>query len=276
MFLTKSKEPPVNIIRAFLAQFGNADSGIIRTYQGGELARSKAFRNAVLDRQFELDFKPYIVEATGADSPSQNGSVEKWNHTLANTVRVLLCSSGLPAQYWSAALLHAVYLHNRRVHSKILKTPYEAWNGIQPDLKRLKLFGSRVCIRRTGHRRAKLDRHDFRGIFIGYSASNHNIRYINLDSGVTKVSHHAIFDEAWYTSTTKRPSAAQFLYDLGLRNDDTPHTHDILQRNPALKAKHDHHADPTPEQLPLHHLPTRSTTAARAAKLHCTAELTGF
>ena len=75
------------------------------------------------------------------------------------------------------------------------------------------------CVKRTGHRRAKLDRHDFRGIFLGYSATDHNIRYIDLDSAIVKLSHHAVFDEAWYTCTTTRPPAAQFLYDLGLVND---------------------------------------------------------
>ena len=107
----------------------------------------------------------------GADSAAQNGDVERWNYTLANTVRVLLYSSGPPAKYWLAALLHAVYLHNRRVHKAIKCTPYEAWYGLRPNLSGLKLFGSRVCVKRTGHRRAKLDHRDFRGVFLGYSAN---------------------------------------------------------------------------------------------------------
>ncbi|KAL7524703.1 hypothetical protein ACHAXR_003924, partial [Thalassiosira sp. AJA248-18] len=167
-------------------QFGHRNGGLIRTDQGGELARSGAFRDAC----FQLE-KSYVVETTGADSPSQNGAVERWNGTLGNTVRVLLYSSGLPAKFWSAALLHAVYIHNRRVHSKTKVTPFEAWYRMKPDLRRLKLFGSRVCVKRTGRRRAKLDRHDFRGIFLGFSATDSNIRYLDLDSGVTKTSHHA-------------------------------------------------------------------------------------
>ena len=137
-----------------------------------------------------------MVEPTGADNTSQNGAVERWNGTLANTVHVLLYSLGLPAKYWSAAILHAVYLHNSRVHKALDCTPYEAWTGLKPDLSRLKIFGSRVCVKGTGHRRAKLDYHDFRGIFLGYSASDHNIWYIDLDSAIVKLSHHAVFDEA--------------------------------------------------------------------------------
>ncbi len=39
--------------------------------------------------------------------------------------------------------------------------------------------------------------------------------YLDLDSGIVKLCHHAVFDEAWYLQAT-RPPAAQLLYDLGL------------------------------------------------------------
>ena len=143
VFLTKSKSPPVDLVRVFLQVNGRDEGGIIRTDLGGELARSAAFRQAMIERGYPVErvdwngedgptvrdehdvVKPYILESTGADSPSQNGAAERWNKTLGNTVRVLLYGAGLPAQYWSAALLHAVYLHNRRVHSKTKVTPFE-------------------------------------------------------------------------------------------------------------------------------------------------------
>jgi hypothetical protein len=162
----------------------------------------------------------HVVEPTGADSPDQNKGAEKWNDTFGVTVRVLLYGSGLPAMFWSAALLHAVYLHNRRVHKSTLMTPFEAWHGFKPDLRLLRVFGSRVCIKRTGKRRSKLDRHDFSGIFLGYTATNENIRYIDVKTRVVKTSHHAIFDEAWYLQP-KRPPFAQMLYDVGLEPDLT-------------------------------------------------------
>ena len=75
------------------------------------------------------------------------------NGTLGVMVRMLLYGAELPVEYWSAALLHAVYLYNRRVHSAIDRTPFEAFNGVKPDLRRLRLFGSRVCVKRSGDRR---------------------------------------------------------------------------------------------------------------------------
>jgi hypothetical protein len=97
-------------------------------------------------------------------------------------------------------------------------TPYEAWWDSQPDLSMLKVFGARVCVKVTGKRRAKLDRHDFGGIFIGYTAADDNVRYIDVDSGLVKTSHHAIFDEAWYLQP-HRPPMAQLLFEMGMELD---------------------------------------------------------
>jgi hypothetical protein len=206
----------MEILRSFMKKFSIGD-GVVRTDQGGELARSSSFRSLMLNKF------GYVVEPTGADSPSQNGGAEIYNYTLAVKVRTLLYGSGLPAKFWSAALLHAVYLHNRLVHSATNKTPYEGWYGRKPDVSHLKTFGSRVCVKRTGSRRCKLDRHDFTGIFLGYTATDQNIRYLDLDSGIVKTCHHAVFDEAWYLQPT-RPPAAQLLYDLGLEAETEPMT----------------------------------------------------
>ena len=47
-FLTKTKEPPLDILSAFMKKFG-IGNGVIRTDQGGELARSATYRNLMLD-----------------------------------------------------------------------------------------------------------------------------------------------------------------------------------------------------------------------------------
>jgi len=75
----------------------------------------------------------YTLETTGADSPSQNGAVEIYNDKFAVHTRTLLNGSGLPAKFWSAALLHSVYLHNRLVHSETKVTPFERYFGMKPD-----------------------------------------------------------------------------------------------------------------------------------------------
>jgi hypothetical protein len=119
VFLMTSKEPPLDIVNAFMLRFALQDGGFVRTDQGGELARSSSFHDTML-RTFN-----YVVEPTGADSPSQNGAVEFYNGHLAVKVWMLLYMSGLPPKFWSAALLHTVYLHNKLVHLVTRLTPFE-------------------------------------------------------------------------------------------------------------------------------------------------------
>jgi hypothetical protein len=68
-----------------------------------------------------------------------------------------------------------------------------------------------------------LDQHDFTGIFVGYTATDQNVKYINLTTGTVRMNHNTQFDEAWYLQPS-RPLAAQLLYDLGLElgDDDCP------------------------------------------------------
>jgi hypothetical protein len=120
----------------------------------------------------------YTLEPTGADSPSQNGAVEVYNDKFAVCTRTLLFGSGLPATYWSAALVHSVYLHNCLIHSDTKKTPFKGYYGLKPDLACLKLFGSQVCVKQTGDRRSKLNRHNFQGIFLRYGSTDQNILYL--------------------------------------------------------------------------------------------------
>ncbi len=96
VFLTASKDPPVDIVKAFLEQFGHANGGLIWTDQGGELACLVEFCDMVLRNH------NYTVKPTGMDSPSQNSAIKIYNDKLAICVRTLLYGAGLPAKYWSA------------------------------------------------------------------------------------------------------------------------------------------------------------------------------
>jgi hypothetical protein len=212
VFLTKSKTPPLDILNSFFARFGHKHGGSVRMDQGGELARSFALSDLLLCKH------KYVLEPTGADSPSQNGAVEIYNDKLAIRTRSLLYGAGLPAKYWSSALQHLVYLHNRLIHTVTKKTPFEALYGHKPDIGHLKLFGSRVCVKISGIRRGKLDRHDFKGFFLGYTATDNNIVYLDLNSGVVKRCHHTQFDKAWYLQSN-RPPTAQLLYNIGIAPD---------------------------------------------------------
>jgi hypothetical protein len=55
-------------------------------------------------------------------------------------------------------------------------------------------------------------------IFLGYTATDYNIVYLDLNSGIMKRSHHAQFDKAWYLQAMG-PLTSQLLYNLGIEPD---------------------------------------------------------
>jgi hypothetical protein len=140
------------------------------TDNGNELAGSEAFRHVV-------DKHQYILETTAPDSSGQNGLVERPHRTLKERVRCLLYTAGLGVEFWSDALLHAVWLYNRTYHQAIEKTPYQAWTGRIPCLDRLLTFGAKITARRAKARTTATDPNSFQGIFLGYRSTMDIIVY---------------------------------------------------------------------------------------------------
>ena len=97
----------------------------------------------------------YTIETTGADNSSQNCIGERSHRAYGNTVRCLLYSSSIGAEFWSHALMHSWYILNRTYHIAIKRTPYEAWGGHKPDLKHMRTFGILVTVKKQGNRPSK-------------------------------------------------------------------------------------------------------------------------
>ncbi len=113
-------------------------------YKGKELGLSKKIQEVVKE-------SGYTLKLTGTKSSAQNGLAEKPNQDLAQTMHALLYSTGLGSQYWSYSLCHAVYLKNRLPHSSnAWISPYQILNNKQPDLSHLKIFGSKVQLKKSG------------------------------------------------------------------------------------------------------------------------------
>ena len=216
IFLAKTKHPPIETVRQLLNKFKSDNPNrTVRTDQGGELGHSSKFSTMVAECGFSL-------EETGPDASAQNGLAERPNRTFGQVMRCILHSSELGPEFWSYALLHAVYIKNRLYHHSIKTTPYQLMTGNQPDLTHLRIFGCRVFVKITGKRKSKLDHHTSTGIFIGYTASNKIIRYIDEKTGTIKTATHAIFDEACMTlPSNKTPIAARTLQILGYDTNPT-------------------------------------------------------
>ena len=210
IFNTSSKQPPIQEAQLILSKFKSTNPHrTVRVDQGGELGKSDAFKTMIGEHGFSL-------EITGSDASAQNGIVERPNRTFGQMMRCLLHSAELGPEYWSFALQHAVYIKNRLPHTAITMTPFEKFTGIKPDLHNFKIFGSKVYAKKPGKRPFKLDHHTASGYFLGYTATNKNVIYIDEKSGKVKTATHVIFDEAHMSNRSgSAPLAAQTLQRLG-------------------------------------------------------------
>jgi dUTP pyrophosphatase len=195
VFLSKFKTPKIDIVKDFLKKHGAKESHhkVIRTDEGGELRGSHSFQQAVRE-------EGYILEQTASDSSFQNEMAERPNRTLGDIMRALLHGSNLGPEYWSWAVLHAVYLCNRLPHKTTNMTPMQAYTGVRPNLNKLRVFGSPVVARLPGKRIANLDPNTATGVFLGYTATDSKIYYQDYTTKKIKVATHVSFDEAGYTN----------------------------------------------------------------------------
>ena len=215
IFLSASKEPPLQIVSQFLQQYGIKEGTFrqVRCDQGGELARSAKFRTVIQQ-------EGYSIDPTGSDNSSKNGVAERPNRTYGEMMRAMLMGAGLDSKYWSYALIQAVFVRNRLPHShhKFQKTPFEALTGRKPNLKHLKIFGSRVIAKKPGQRRARLDDHTSSGIFLHHTSSTSISKYLDENTNREKIASHLEYDEAHYT-TQHKPMGAKHLIDVGIKEN---------------------------------------------------------
>ena len=216
IFLTKTKQPPVKIFEHFLKEHGHptAHHRTIRCDKGGELWGSQAFREVLMNAG-------YIMEPTAPQAPFQNGKAERPNRTFGKMVNSLLYNAGLGPEYWSFALLHAVYLKNRRIHRGTNQVPITTYTGKRPDARRLRIFGCPVIVRNLGKKAAKLDLHTSAGRFLGYTATDKNIIFMDSVTKRIKTATHVVFDEAGMTlPANELPPSAKMLQQLGYAKDE--------------------------------------------------------
>jgi hypothetical protein len=188
--------------------------------QGGDLYESHKFKEIALKHNFNL-------EPTGAGAPFQNGMVERVNQTLENMMRCLLLSANLGPEYWSFALTHAVYLKNRLPHTATGETPHLSYTGHKPNAKHLRIFGSPVFVKNPGRRPCKLDLHTATGKFLGCTATEKYIIYIDDTTNRIKIATHCVFDEAGITlPPTEQSPTQKALQAAGYHNENTDETED--------------------------------------------------
>ncbi|XP_014506332.1 uncharacterized protein LOC106766088 [Vigna radiata var. radiata] len=138
---------------------------ILRTDGGGEY--------------ISIDFKEYCEkegithEVTPPYTPQHNGATERKNRTILNMVKCMLKSKGLPSFSWGEAVMTTTYVLNLSPTKRLNGvTPEEAWTGVKPDVKHLKIFGSLYYKHVPEQLRKKLDDRGIPLILIGYHVTS--------------------------------------------------------------------------------------------------------
>ena len=264
IFLSKNKVPPIQTVKLFLQLHGRKEgTRVVRTDQGGELAKSKAFQNMI-------GSQGYTLETTGPDNSKQNGIVERPHRTLADMTRAAVMDAGLPSKFWSDGIIHAVYVKNRLPHTAfdMEKTPYEMLTGSKPDLSQLRIFGTPITTRKPGKRPVKLDPHCYNGIFLRYSKTMKNIIYLDKKTRRIKTSSYAHFDEAQYSQEKRSPGATR-LFNIGFGNEDVNpvHTDEKIKISTTISKPDNEYLTVKPIRANAY-IPTRGSTEAAGYDLY--------
>ena len=87
-----------------------------------------------------LTCPPYVHEL--------NGVAERYNRSAMDIGRCLMREVKIDRRYWPEIMKSVAYLKNRTIaNTSENKTPYEIFFGIKPNVKNLKIYGSRVFVR---------------------------------------------------------------------------------------------------------------------------------
>jgi hypothetical protein len=194
-FLPSFQVAPIFIVERFLALNGiKSGPCFLRMDQGGELWRSNELREAA-------SAEGYAIESTGSDAASKNNNLYQPNGTVGVMVQCLLYSAGLSAIFWSAILVHAVYLKNLTYHKALCMTPREAWTDVKPALAHLHTFDDLIMARKPGKRPANADRHTAHGVLLDFGVTTKQVHYFDQTSNREKLSIHNTIYEANYSKT---------------------------------------------------------------------------
>ena len=100
-----------------------------------------------------------------------NGTAERFNRTIMDMERCLLTEAQVHKRYWPEIACAAAYLKNRTLTNTIeRKTPFEIFFKRKPNLAHLRLYDSKVFIRKPEQKRiSKWDKKADIGILLAYS-----------------------------------------------------------------------------------------------------------
>nr|GFB54003.1 hypothetical protein [Tanacetum cinerariifolium] len=167
----------------------------VRTDRGTE------FLNKTLNEFFKEEGIEH--QTSTAQTPNQNGVVERRNRTLVEAARTMLSASKLYLFFWAEAIATACYTQNRSIiimtHDKMT---YHIINDRKPLIKHLHIFDCICYITRDGENLDKMKEKRDLCILVGYSNQSKGYHVYNKRTRMIVESIHIRFDEIKEVSET--------------------------------------------------------------------------
>ncbi|KAI1004178.1 hypothetical protein K3495_g4036 [Podosphaera aphanis] len=200
----KKAESILNSLKSYIVQSETTfrKQGLSYQLRCVDCDRGKEFLNNAFAKF--LEGMRCDLECTIGYMPEANGIAERCNRIILEKGQALRIEAGLPEEFWEFAFKTATYLRNRSPVSNRAVTPWEAWYGLRPGIKHLRVFGCPIVVHIPKERRiaagtgGKLAIKGWDGIFVDYIRQTTS-EYVVWDPLTRKArkTRHLQFDERW-------------------------------------------------------------------------------
>lgn len=188
IYVMKTKDETCEKLTEFLSQFEN-DSGhrvkAVQTDNGSE------FVNENVRRLFAVEHVDFRTSAPY--TPEQNGTAERNNRIIIETVRTLVAQGDLPPKLWAEAANTAVYLRNIIPKKGMNVTPFELFRGRRPFVEHIVPFGTRVHSLINDRRQGKFDPKTEPGVIVGFTPRANTYRVYLPLKDIVKITCDVVF-----------------------------------------------------------------------------------
>ncbi|GJY72452.1 integrase, catalytic region, zinc finger, CCHC-type containing protein [Tanacetum coccineum] len=189
--LGKAKQETPEVLIDFLKLVQRGLHAQVRTVQND---KGMKFLNKTLHAYFAQEGIGH--QTSTAQTPEQNGVVERRNCTLVEVARTMLSAAKVPLFFWAEAIATSCFTQNRSlVIPRHEKTPYHTINGQKLSVKFFHIFGSLCYIVKDGENLDKMKEKGDACIFVGYSTQLRTYRVYNKRTRVIVETIHVNFDE---------------------------------------------------------------------------------
>lgn len=166
IYCIKSKDEVFDCLVQFINESENLTGKrvkLLRCDNGKEYLNNRIYKFAKVKGIILNNCPAYVHEL--------NGTAERFNRSIMDMARCLLSEAQVHKCYWPEIICAAAYLKNRTLANTIeRKTHYEIFFKKKPDVKHLRVYGSRVFVRKPEQKRSsKWDKKADMGILLGYN-----------------------------------------------------------------------------------------------------------